>query len=341
MKVAVFTVTKNGVKIAERIKQRLKNRVEIFEPPKDENEKPWLMDLVKNAFDKYEAMVFVSAVGIAVRAVAPHIKDKTDDPAIVVVDDAGAFSVSLLSGHIGGANDLARKVADAVGAMPVITTATDISGKPAIDLFMKDLGLKTDNMAKLKSVSAGILRGETACIFADIGLGRWGDRAKAAYSVRSLRQLDKYASAYDHVVVILNDEQIKIAGNALVLKTRRIYAGIGCQKGASADSVKKAIRKALVANGLHPHNLKGLATIDIKKEEKAILEAARRYKVDISLYPAEELDKAAPNKSDFVKEKVGTGGVCEPAAILASRGGKLIAPKMVYDKVTVALAEEA
>lgn len=342
MKLAVFAVTENGAKIANQIKERLKDKVEIFSPPKSKlgTSKPWLMDLVSDNFPKYDGFVFISAVGIAVRALAPHLKDKTIDPAVVVVDDTGAFSISLLSGHIGGANDLAREVADAVGAMPVITTATDVSGKPAIDIFMKDLGLKIDDKAGLKRVSAGILRGESACIFADIKLGRWGDRAKVAYSVRPLGQLEKYRKVYDHVIVIVSDQNIKTEKGELILKPRRIFAGVGCQKGVTTDEVKQAVKALLASNGLHGHNLKGLASIDIKSEEAALFKAAEDFNVEVLLYPAEKLDEIAPSKSQFVKEKVGAGGVCEPAAILASRGGKLIATKTVYGRVTVALAEE-
>ncbi len=340
MKLAVFTVTENGVKIADRIKGTLKDEVEIFEPPKAEDQKPWLMDLVKDVFQNYDAMVFVSAVGIAVRALAPHLRDKTVDPAVVVVDDGGSYSISLVSGHIGGANDLARKVADAVGAMPVITTATDIAGKPAIDLFMKDLGLKTTDTAALKRVSSGILRGESACIFADIGLGRWGDRAKASYSVRPLSQLKKYSKNYDHIVVVVDDKPVETVKKALVLKTRRVFAGVGFKKDATPEKIKQAIRGSLAKKGLHAHNLKGIASIDIKSEEEALRKAAEHFNVAVSLYPAVELDEVAPSRSNFVMDKVGAGGVCEPAAILASKDGVLIAPKTVYGKVTVALAEE-
>lgn len=340
MKLAVFTVTENGLKIADKIKEKLSDSIDIFAAPKTDKSKPWLMNLVKEVFSKYDGFIFISAVGIAVRALAPNIKDKAVDPAVVVVDDSGAFSISLLSGHIGGANDLARQIADAVGAMPVITTATDVSGKPAIDLFMKDLGLKTTNKQGLKRVSAGILRGDSVCIFADIKLGRWGDRAKVAYSVRPLSQLIRYGKSYDHIVAVVDDEKMQLGRGILVLRTRRIYAGVGFQKGVSADDIKQAIRASLASKNLHMHNLKGLASIDIKGNDKALYEAADHFNVAISLYPAEQLDEVAPNTSQFVKDKVGAGGVCEPAAILASKGGKLIAEKTVYGKVTVALAEE-
>lgn len=341
MRIAVFAVTDSGLKIANRIKKGLKDEVSVFSAPEDDSNKSWLMDTVSDMFNQHEALVFVSAVGIAVRAIAPHIRDKTVDPAVVVVDNSGAFSISLLSGHIGGANDLARKVADVVGAMPVITTATDVFGKPAIDLLMKELGLKTGDMANLRRVSSGILRGESACIFADIPLGRWGDRVKASYNVRPLSRLAKYEKAYEHVVVILDDEQVRPKRqDALVLKVRRVYAGVGFKKGATANDLKRALRTALAKRSLHTYNLKGLASIDIKSEDQALLEAAKYFNVEVVCYPAEELDKATPNISEFVKEKVGAGGVCEPAAILSSKGGKLILPKTVYGKVTVALAEE-
>jgi len=340
MKTAVLAVTESGTKIANLIKERLDDDVEIFAPPKKASNKPWLLSLVKEIFAKYDALVFVSAVGIAVRAIAPNLREKTVDPAVVVVDDTGAFSISLVSGHIGGANDLARKVSDAVGAMPVITTATDINGKPALDLFMKELGLKTNDMPRLKRISSGILRGEAACIFADISLGRWGDRVKAAYSVRPLKHLKKYGKIYDHVVAVTDDATIDTLPGTLILQPRRIFAGIGCRKGVSFDDVRDAVKSALGSQDLHMHNLKGLASIDIKRDEKALHEAAEHFEIGLTLFSAEELDKVAPGQSDFVKEKVGAGGVCEPAAILASKGGKLIVPKTIYGEITIALAEE-
>ncbi|MDI6716337.1 MAG: cobalt-precorrin 5A hydrolase [Actinomycetota bacterium] len=340
MRLAIFAITENGIKIANRIKERIDDEVEIFTPPKAKGSKSWIGSIVKEVFPEFDGLIFISAVGIAVRAIAPHLRDKTIDPAVVVVDDAGAFSISLLSGHIGGANDLARKIGDTVGAMPVITTATDIAGKPAIDLLMKDLGLKTRDKAALKRISAAILRGETACIFADIGLGRWGDRARAHYSVRPLSHLEKYGNAYENVVIIEDDTPVNTDVDALVLKTRRVFAGIGCRKGIRSEEVKRAIRAALASKGLHMHNLKGLASIEHKSDEQGLLEATRHLNVGIHFYSAEELEKVSTNKSDFVKDKVGAGAVCEPAAILASKGGKLIVPKTIYGKVTVALAEE-
>ena len=340
MKIAVLAVTENGLIIADRMKTRFDDELEIFAPPAMGRDNPWLLDLVSEIFLDYDGLVFISAVGIAVRAVAPHLRDKTVDPAIVVVDEAGAFSVSLVSGHIGGANDLAIKVADAVGAVPVITTATDTHGKPALDLFMKELGLKTDDMTRLTRVSSGILRGESACIFADIGLGRWGDRVRAVYSVRPLDQLKRYGSAYEHVVIVVDEEVPQVRPGTLILKIRRVYAGIGSRKGVTLDEVRDAIRSALGSQGLHLHNLKGIASIDIKNEEKAFYEAAEHFGVEVQLYPADKLDAVAVNRSDFVKEKVGADGVCEPAAILVSEGGTLILPKTVHGKVTVALAEQ-
>ncbi|MBE0446606.1 MAG: cobalt-precorrin 5A hydrolase [Actinobacteria bacterium] len=341
MKTAVLAVTENGTKIAKLIKDHLEDAdVEIFAPSKEERKKSWLLNLVGRVFAKYDALVFISAVGIAVRAIAPHLREKTLDPAVVVVDDSGAFSISLVSGHVGGANDLARKVSDAIGAMPVITTATDIFGKPALDLFMTELGLKTGDMKRLKRISSGILRGESACIFADISLGRWGDRVKAAYSVRPLKQLKNYGKVYDHIIAVVSDEMPDTRPGTLILRTRRVFAGVGCRKDVAFEEVRDTIKGALASKGLHTHNLRGLASIDLKSGERVLYETADHFEVDVTLFPPEELDRVAPNRSDFVKEKVGAGGVCEPAAILASKGGRLILPRTVYGKVTIALAEE-
>jgi cobalamin biosynthesis protein CbiG len=142
------------------------------------------------------------------------------------------------------------------------------------------------------------------------------------------------------VVVAENDVLPDMKPGALALKTRRIFAGVGCRKGVSYEEVRDAVRSALAGKDLHIHNLRGLASIDIKNGEHALYKAADNFGVSIALFAADDLDKVAPNKSDFVKEKVGADGVCEPAAILASKGGKLILPKTVYGRITVALAEE-
>ncbi|HEY3373911.1 MAG TPA: cobalt-precorrin 5A hydrolase [Candidatus Aquicultor sp.] len=369
MKIAVFAVTENGERIANNIDAGLNDSVTIYKAPKPvqtkvadtEQKPPWLLDAVRDAFARYDALVFVSATGIAVRAIAPHIQAKTTDPAVIVVDDTASFAISLLSGHVGGANALTMRIAGATGAVPVITTATDRAGLPALDLFTKDMGFRTGDMAAFRSITAAILRGESACVFTNLPLADWDERLRKAYDIRPLSEIEPHAGAYSHIVIvpstagdmitstdeaaaqkieaIITKAASDLEQNMLVLQPRQIYVGIGCRRGVAVAEVQEAIEKALDMVGLHAYNVRGFASIDIKRDEAALSEAAKVYNVDVVFFPASELDAHAPGSSDFVRDTVGTGGVCEPAAILASKGGALILPKTVFGRVTVAMAE--
>ena len=274
-------------------------------------------------FAENDALVFIGACGIAVRDIAPHLKGKTVDPAVLVMDDQGRFVIPILSGHIGGANDLARKIARKTGAVPVITTATDGAGKFSCDAWAQSHDCVLSSMDLAKEVSARILVGDVPvsseydlpCLPQGLAMGGTGDLGIfIGIHVRS-----PYSST-------------------LRLVPRIVTIGIGCRKGVSFDAVRRAVDGVFERNGIDIRSVCKIATIDVKKDEKALLDLARGMDVPLLSFSAQELNGVCGDFSDseFVRNTVGTGNVCERAAVLA--GGRLMVGKNAENGVTVAVS---
>jgi len=327
---AVFAFTERGKTTARRVAARLDGEIAMYAPARlagagfDAYEGS-LPAFVGGLFDR-DALIFVGATGIAVRAVAPHVASKRSDPAVICMDEAGRFVIPLLSGHIGGANALARRLAAALDATPVVTTATDVNGRFSVDTWATEHGMAITSMPLAKRVSAEILArdipfytdGERPGTLAN-GLV-WGDGGA----------LGICASIHD----------IKPFGDTLLLVPRALRVGIGCRRGTPAAAIEAAVRKALSENDLRPEAVAGVASIDVKSDEAGLIECCRSHGWPLKFYTAAQLE-AVPgsfSKSEFVKHTVGVDNVCERAA--ASAGGVIIVKKTALNGVTVAVAEE-
>ncbi len=256
-------------------------------------------------FDEADALLFIGACGIAVRAIAPLVKDKTTDPAVVVMDEAGQFVIPLLSGHIGGANALAQRVAELTGATPVITTATDVRGVPAIDSWAVENDLAIENPRAIQNVSSAALAGRS------VGVAITEREIQPPFPV------------------------------TLFLRPRTLVIGAGCKRGVDPDAFEAGAARFLKDNRVSMLSVKALATIDVKKDEVAMNRFCEKYRLPLMTYSAEEL-RAVPgvfSHSDFVEKTVGVGNVCERAACLAS-GGRLLVDKTAMEGMTFALAGE-
>jgi cobalt-precorrin 5A hydrolase len=289
------------------------------------------------AFTRGASLVCIMAAGIVVRKLAPLLESKDRDPAVVVVDEAGRFAVSLLSGHLGGANDLAREVAGILGGTPVITTATDVQGLPALDLLAAQRGLVIENLAAVKQVSMALLAGEPVRLIDPEGC------------------LDGALREYGHLFHREDDLEAALAGspiptvyvgygerpwppNWLRLRPRVLVAGVGCHKNTPAQEIIDFIQECFRQAGLAPLSLKALATIAVKKDEPGLIEAARRLNVEFLWFTAEELEKVpVPTPSAQAARHVGARSVSEAAALLATRG-ELLVPKQKSANVTAAVA---
>lgn len=275
-------------------------------------------------FGSDDALVYVGASGIAVRAIAPHVRDKFTDPAVVSVDEAGRFAVPLLSGHVGGANDLARQVAAITGGQAAVSTATDVNGLFAVDEWAARHGYAIVEREIAKEISAALLEGRAVGFESDFEL------ADAPSGVVE-------GAADLGFVVSLNDTAQPFA-RTLHLVPRVVTVGVGCRRDTDPAVLESAVIGALAAAGVSVHGVAALASIDVKRDEPAIREFATKMGWETKFYSAEEL-AAVPGKfasSEFVERTVGVDNVCERAACAA--GGLLVLGKQSGDGVTVALA---
>ena len=333
MKISIIALTDNGMEIAYKLFDSL-SKDELNDVNFTRCGKGALSAWSEEHFSHSDALVFIGAIGIALRAIAPYIKTKTKDPAVVVVDELGQFSIPILSGHIGGANELAIKISEILDAIPVITTATDINNVFAIDTWAKSQGLKILNPECIKLVSSKLLKGEAIHIKTDYEIK--GNVPNNVY----LNDLEDSNSDYD-VEISHKIEENVYKKDTLLLIPQIITVGIGCRKDTSFENIEKSILNILKSENYHILALSSIASIDKKANEKGILEFAKKYEVPFNTYTAEELNSLEGDftKSEFVKSVVEVDNVCERSAVFESNG-KLIRRKDTCDGrgVTVALA---
>ncbi len=272
------------------------------------------------------AIVFIGAVGIAVRAVAPFLKQKSTDPSVVVIDEACRFVVPILSGHMGGANALAKGLADFLGATAVITTATDVSNVFTVDTWATSIGLKIANPDKIKHVSSKLLNTGSAT-FSSIypvsgelpqGLKQLPDGADCDFSISYLSGIPE---------------------NTLHLVLPVLTLGIGCKKNTPFEAIERAFTEFMNTCGCHKLAVCQVCSIDLKSSEPGILEFCSAHNFPVNFFSAYQLSQAIGDfsSSAFVEESTGVDNVCERAAALGS-SGTLLVRKSVFDGITMALA---
>lgn len=282
----------------------------------------------RDHFGSADALVFVGAAGIAVRAIAPLVKSKAEDPAVVVVDEAGRWAVPILSGHLGGANALAVRIASITKGEAVLTTATDVRGKFAVDLWAKKQGLAVRDPENIVRVSSKILKGEMVLIRSDFPI-----LGQAPEGVRRAEA----GEAWDAEVSFRPGRDPEV----LHLIPETVFLGIGCRKGVPDQVIDDRFRAFLAETGLAEEAFAQAATIDRKKEEEGLLAFAKKRGLVLKIFRAEELETAEGtfHDSPFVRETVGTGNVCERAAALAAGPGYvMVREKFAGDGVTLAAA---
>ena len=348
MKVAVISVTAKGAELAGKIALHLGSEVDIYakaerNPCKESRTYSCLRELVREIFTTYDGLIFIMATGIVVRVIAPYIQDKRIDPAVVTIDDGGNFAVSLLSGHIGGANELTQLVAVAAGAVPVITTATDVAKLPAADVLAVKLKLTIEPFSSLKTINSAIVNGDKVTFFLDPELPNPESyKRQAAEQGVILTELNELAvtEEYDAAVVI-TDRELSIAKPHLYLRPASLAIGLGCRRGTDSTEILSAIRQACHTAKRSIASVAIIGSTVVKADEAGLLAAAQQLAIPVKFFVHEQLQTCIMQHnlalSDFVKEKIGVGNVCEPAAMLAGRTSKLILPKTKYPKVTVAI----
>ena len=282
-------------------------------------------EALQKAWNECDGIVLFLATGAAVRLIGPLLESKHCDPGVVTVDDAADFAVVLCGGHDGGANALAARVADTLGATPVITTASDSLNIPALDSLGRNLGLRLEDDSDLASVGAALVSGEKVNLVSD---RRW-----------PLGPLPENVVSSDELeapLILISDRLVEMPRPAVVYRPPSLVAGVGCSRGAGSDEILDLLRLSLTEAGLSGKSIAALASIDVKRDEAGLLEAAAKLGVPVRFYPAEALSRVeTPNPSEVVREAVGTPSVAEAAVI--SSGAELISEKRKSPNATIAV----
>lgn len=276
-------------------------------------------------------VIFIGAVGIAVRTMVPFIKSKRTDPAVVVLDEKGQFVISLLSGHLGGANELTSMIAEEIHAIPVITTATDVNHHFAVDVFAKKKQLWISNMRLAKEVSALVLHERV--LSAGVGVGYEKGKLPVVSELAIGRQDSPDGKRGTFWIQVSEKEILHLVPQNMVL-------GIGCRKDTPVEKIESLVRRVLEEEGICPRAVACVCSIDLKKEEPGLVEFAKRWEIPLRTYTGEELRGVVGDftPSAFVSQITGVDNVCERSACLGSGQGILVIKKHAQDGVTVACA---
>lgn len=334
MKIAIISVSKKGRELAFDLKDKLDLDSTIIK-----------CDLyyknVKKCFPilfyEYDAIIAVMASGILIRSVAPLVESKVTDPAVINIDDNGKFVISALSGHLGGANELAGKVAGLIDATPVITTSTDVNKKLGIDVLAKDLYLSIDNTKEILHFNKAILEGREISLTVNPDMN-----FDYLFDYLNNVTLEINVSIEYSPKVDTDEIHVSFDGHELTLKERKIVVGIGCRRGKECRFIYDGIKKSLNDLKISHSRVNLLASAEIKKDEKGILELSEKLNIPVEFVEIDKLklfESSDVSKSEFVYSKFGIYGVCEPSAlIMAGFDSELIYKKTSYDGVTIAIA---
>lgn len=346
MNTAYFYLTDEGEKLAHKL---------AAAHPGDIYNKENFKENLRAGFSKYDSLVCIMATGIVVRILAPLIVHKTSDPAVVVLDQKGKHAISLLSGHLGGANDLAREMAAISGGEAVITTATDVAGELSFDTFAKKYDMAIENIDQLKHISGALLAGKKVNVFTDKNVEKLYPEL-AEEQKREMIDISPLSDNIDNVEsdipAVVIDEGFSLSkpttsplAPILYLRPRTICAGIGCKRNMEQKPIEEALLQTLKEEGIHPLSLKCIATIPLKSDEPGIIGTAANLNVPLEIIPTEEIEKLDINQlgiatSEFVASQTGVLSVSTSCSYLASGKGTILRDKAKYRGITIALSKE-
>lgn len=348
MKLSIISFTKTGKDLSINIAKEGKEiEIQLFSKCKtcitnQRNESILFVETsignwVKGQMEEKNAMLFIGACGIAVRAIAPYITDKLHDSPVLVMDERGKYIIPILSGHVGGANEMALYLAKEIGAVPVITTATDIQGKFAVDMFAKKNNLYIVNKDGIVKVSSKLLAGKEITLSIDQE-GKM-DKKEMAYLPEGVMMVS-YPPIEPVDVLITSKEGTFDA--SILLKPKEYVIGIGCKRGKKSWEIGDFILKKIDECGISMTQIWALSSISLKQDEQGIIEWCQKAGIPFLTYTAKELEEVEGNfkRSSFVKDKVGVDNVCERAALKAcGLEGKLIYEKYSLNGMTIAIAK--
>jgi cobalt-precorrin 5A hydrolase len=358
MKTALIAITKHGVEHARELKSKLpgsefwvSEKQKALAPDADGNFAT-IKEFTEGAWEKYDGLIYHVSLGAVVRTIAPFLKGKDVDPAVVTVDDGKRFAISVLSGHVGGANELTEQVAAILGAAPVVTTASDARATIPVDILGRELGWTLEDKANVTPVSAAVVNEKPVAFVQECGPTNWWTRPtplpasikvfKSLAEARAAGSFDAYLVVSDRAKAVLDAELGAEAAKAVIYRPKTLWCGMGCDFGTDLDELQGLIEATFAEAGLSPKCIAGLASIDIKEKEEALHQLAGHLGVGIKFFSRDELNekktKSMPNP--LVMKYTGAVGVSEPSAMLAAGVGDLVVLKHKSKRATLAVARQ-
>ncbi|QSX08820.1 cobalt-precorrin 5A hydrolase [Alkalibacter rhizosphaerae] len=326
----VMALTKKGCALARRVENLVPDRpVTLYLPEKwtlgTEVGYSFFRETVEKALSSHAGVLFIMATGIVVRSIAPMLDSKDKDPAVLVMDEGGVHVISLLSGHLGGANDLARKLGRWLGAQPVITTASDVSDKHAVDVLALKYDLILKDLEGAKVITSLFVNDEPVKVVDPFGY----------------MNKETFPSCQEPkgILVVSSQRNITMDLPFVQLIPKDLVVGLGCRKDIPFETIKRALLETFEENNLDLDGLALMATVDIKAEEAGILETVQWLDITLVVLSRDQLARTEEKfvQSSFVKKTIGTGAVAEPCGYIASKNGTLLVPKTIKDGVTLSI----
>lgn len=333
MKIGVFSFTEKGGQLGDMIKGLAAYDI-VHHRNKDIGD--GVKSIVGESMEIYDALVFIGATGIAVRFIAPYLKHKSQDPAIISIDDLGRFTISLLSGHIGGGNELTLELAKHIESVPVISTASDIRGFQALDLFAKKHNYHMEDKKDLTKIMAMMVNDKKIGFYSE-------DKMVIDYPhLKIIEDLNNIDNKDLQALIIISCKNIKISTEIpyIILRPKNINIGIGCKRDIPGDRIIGAIDQSLDLLNLSNKSIKAMGTVEIKKDEQGIIDAAKHFSCPLKIYSIEEIRKVEDQfqGSQFVKDTIGVASVSEPCAYLL--GGEILLGKSKHNGITISISKE-
>ena len=345
--VSVLAITKNGVNIGGKLKELFPNW-NIFAPSKLSNENKsitWYSeptsDKIIELFKNSNALICLFSLGAVIRLIAPHLKDKKTDPAVIVIDDKMTFVISVLSGHIGGANELTQEISEKLNALPVITTAADVNKTIVVDLVGRQFGWKIDDETTVTKISAHMVNSEPIGVFQQTGNTKWYKELPKNVTIYDNLEELKKSNSKAHLIIsdaIIDDE---LAQESVIYRPQSLVIGIGLHWDTTKDTIREGIEDCLEKFNLSSKCIAKLVSIKKPEDVQGLIDLGKEMKIPVEYVDREELAEIiTPNPSSTVKAFEGTASVSEAAAIKVSNGKLIVEKQKFPPNLTIAIARK-
>ncbi len=346
-KVSVLAITKNGINIGEKLKDLFPNW-DIFAPVKLSNKNKNIVwyseptsDKIIELFKNSNALICLFSLGAVIRLIAPHLKDKKTDPAVIVIDDKTNFVISVLSGHIGGANELTQEISEKLNALPVITTAADVNKTIAVDLVGREFGWKIDDDTTVTKISAHMVNAESIGVFQQTNNQKWYKQLPK--NVTIYNNLEELKKSNSKAHLIISDEIIdnELSQESVIYRPQSLVIGIGLHWDTTKDTIKEGIEHCLKKFNLSSKSIAKLVSIKKPEDVQGLIDLGKEMQVPVEYVDRDELAEIiTPNPSTTVKAFEGTASVSEAAAIKVSKGELIVEKQKFPPNLTVAIARK-